>query len=166
MSALISDDSIKVFYPQENQFLRESLKDFTQSDYWLWQISPLTLLKAVDGTVFDSQARTSFTGQDKGLYEYKVSDSQFDMLLALSPTNNSLKRIMLYDSSGEMTAEVRWEDVRFYKGYLRPRLIKIKMGNTRDEIKLGIMEEEFDLELKQNYFILPIPPDAQRISLN
>ncbi len=166
MSAVILKDSVNIFYPQENQYLQESLKDFTQSDYWLWEISPLTLLKTVDGTLFNSQARISFSSQNKGQYEYKVSDNQFDMLLALSPKNSSLKRIILYDSSGEMAADIRWEDVRLCKGYPRPRLIKIKMGKSRDEIKLGVLEEEFDLDLKQKYFDLQIPPDAQRISLN
>lgn len=166
MSAVISNDSINVYYQQENQYLRERIKDFTQSDYWLWEISPLTLLKAVDGTLVNSQARISNSSQNQELYEYIVSDNQFDMLLALSPKNSALKRIILYDSSGEMIADIRWEDVRLYKGYLRPRLVKIKMGKSKDEIKLGVLEEEFDLELKQKYFELPIPPDAQRINLN
>jgi hypothetical protein len=166
MTALIRKDSLIVFYPQENKYLEASIEDFTRSDYWLWQISPLTLLKAVDGTLLNRQARINFVGQNNGSYEYLLSDNQHQMLLSLSLKNNSLNRILLYESSGEVLAEIQWEDVRPYNDYLRPRRIKIKMGNIKDEIKLGIMEEEFDLELNQKYFDLSIPPNAQRISLN
>ena len=166
MRGVIWGDSILVFYPHENQFIRETLANFTQSDYWFWSVSPLDLLRIIDGTQFLALEGIDFSGPIDKLYEYRAIKDGTNIILSLSPKDASLqKATLLNEKSGEL-ANIIWQDVRLYKGYYRPRLIDIKLENSKEEIKIGVLEEHFDLELSDNHFRLSIPPTAAQIPFN
>lgn len=166
MRALIWKDSILVFYPHENQFIRENLANFTQSDYWFWPVSPLDLLKIIDGTQFLALEGLEFSGYADKLYKYRAKREETSIVLSLSPKDASLRKATLFNEENEELANIFWQDVRLYKGYYRPRLIEIKLENSKDEIKIRVLEENFDLELPDNYFLFSTPPKAERIPLN
>ena len=165
MRALIWNDSILVFYPHENQFIRETLAKFTRSDHWFWPVSPLDLLKIVDGTQFLALERADFSGYADKLYKYRAKGEETSIILSLSPKDASLRRAVLMNEEDEEIANIFWQDVRLYKGYYRPRLIDIKLENSGDEIKIGVLEETFDLNLPDRYFRLSLPPSATQILL-
>ena len=166
MRAFIWNDSILVFYPHENQFIRETLADFSKSDYWFWPVSPLDLLKIIDGTQFLTLEGVDFSGYSDRLCKYRAGKKETNIILFLSPKDASIRKATLLNEKNEELAHINWQDVRLYKGYYRPRLIDIKLENSEDEIKIGVLEENFDLELSDNYFRLSVPPGAERISLN
>ena len=166
MRALIWKDSILVFYPHDNQFIRENLANFTQSDYWFWPVSPLDLLKIVDGTQFLALEGVDFSDYANKLYKYRAKREETSIILSLSPKDASLRKAVLMNEKDEEIANIFWQDVRLYKGYYRPRLIDIKLEDSKDEIKIGVLEENFDLELSDTYFHFSIPPTAEQIPLN
>jgi hypothetical protein len=165
MRALIWNDSILVFYPHENQFIRENLTNFTQSDYWFWPVSPLDLLKIIDGTQFLALEGMDFAGYADILYKYRAKREETSIILTLSPKDASLRKAVLMNEKEEEIANIIWQDVRLYKGYYRPRLIDIKLEHSGDEIKIGVLEETFDLNLADRYFRLSLPPSATQIPL-
>gem|GEM_PF-6224029 len=166
MRALIWEDSILVFYPHENMFIRETLAKFTQSDYWFWPASPLDLLKIIDGTQFLALEGMDFSEYADKLYKYRAKREEANIILSLSPKDASIRKATFLNEKNENLATIIWQDVRLYKGYHRPRLINIKLENSKDEIKIGVLEENFDLELSDNYFRLSISPTAEQIPLN
>ncbi len=165
MRALIWKDSILVFYPHENQFIRENLANFTQSDYWFWPVSPLDLLKIIDGTQFLVLEGMDFSGFADKLYKFRAKREEASIVLSLSPKDASLRKATLLNEKSEELANIIWQDVRLYKGFYRPRLIDIKLDNSGDEIKIGVLEETFDLNLPDRYFRLSLPPSATQIPL-
>jgi hypothetical protein len=165
MRALIWNDSILVFYPHENQFIRETLADFSKSDYWFWPVNPLDLLRIVDGTQFLALKGMNFSGYADKLYKYRAKREETSIILSLSPKDASLRKAVLLNEKSEELVNIFWQDVRLYKGYYRPRLIDIKLENSGDEIKIGVLEETFDLNLPDRYFRLSLPPSATQIPL-
>jgi len=165
MRGVIWDDSILVFYPHDNQFIRETLAKFTQSDHWFWPVSPLDLLKIVDGTQFLALEVMNFSGFADKLYKYRAKREEASIILSLSPKDASLRKAVLMNEKEEEIANIFWQDVRLYKGYYRPRLIDIKLEHSGDEIKIGVLEETFDLNLADRYFRLSLPPSATQIPL-
>jgi len=165
MRALIWNDSILVFYPHDNQFIRETLANFSQSDYWFWPVSPLDLLKIIDGTQFLALKETDFSGFADKLYKYRAKREETSIVLSLSPKDAALREAILLNEKREELVHIIWQDVRLYKGYYRPRLIDIKLENSGDEIKIGVLEETFDSNLADRYFRLSLPPSATQILL-
>ena len=166
MRVVIWNDSILVFYPQEMQFIKEPILPFSQSDYWIWSITPLELVQIIDGTLLKNMDEIHFLRENGELYQYKAKQSDMIYNFSLSPKDSGLRKVVISDENDAALAEVKWQGVRKYKNYVRPRRIEIRMKNTDDKIKLGVTEERFDLGLSERYFQLAIPNTARQIRIN
>lgn len=165
MTAVLKRDSILVTYPQEHQFIYASISEFTQSEYWAWEVSPVQLLELIDGRWARDATQVRFVKRSGDLYEYQARKEEIEVKFALSQDDAFLRNLSLIQPSGNLLARVKLEGNRIYKGFVRPRRLELKLGQG-DDIKVGILEEKFDLNLPDKYFEFGFPPLAEKISLN
>jgi hypothetical protein len=155
-----------VFYPQDNSYIWSSLEAFSNSAHWRWQVSPLLLLRLMDGSLVSSFEQIRFSGLKEGFLEYQATEGKLMARIFLSPRDASLRMVYAYEPGERLLASAQLLDVRQYKGYLRPRRIEVELYQENERIKIGIIEEVFDTKLSDKYFLYRLPPSAQPISLN
>src|SRR3972149_2260725 len=90
MRVVIWNDSILVFYPQEMQFIKEPILPFSQSDYWIWSITPLELVQTIDGTLLKNLDEIHFLRENGELYQYKAEQGDMIYSFSLSPKDSGL----------------------------------------------------------------------------
>jgi len=166
MAASIKNDSILVLYPQENQFIFESIDHFSKSDHWRWEATPILLLNLIDGSLFNDLGEVHFVGRVNGNPLYQARSKELMLRFTLSPSEATLESFTLFNAEEEPLAEVKWDKVRNYKGLKRPRRLEIRFANSGDKIKIGVLEEHFGLNLPDHYFQIPLPPSVERIFLD
>jgi len=165
MSAVIKPDSILVYYPQQRQFIHDSIRRFAVSDYWKWDLSPRDLLELIDGKwVADLKEVTVLEG-GKDYFRYQARTGSHQVNFEVSKSEGILRELILIDAAGD-TAHVRFKGTREYKEYHRPKLVELMFQNSNSSIKIGVLEEQFDLLLPESFFSIEIPETAQRIPLD
>ena len=165
MTAIIKPDSILVYYPQEDRFIRNSIERFTASDYWEWNLSPRELLEIIDGGWIRNLGEVTVRPDQKDCFSYWARKGVYEVNFDLSKSEGILRDLMLFHPQGD-TVQVKFKGTREYKGYLRPKLVEIRLSGSASLIKIGILEEQFNLELPESYFSIDLPRTAQRIPLD
>ena len=166
------DDSLTIYFPNNNEYYTGNFSDFEKSALWGLNIDLKTLLKIITGENDLSKEDVVYAGQDKNNFIYEFEDERWHRQYWID-----FKRCRLTQS--EWTDKERGEVYRIeYKNFVTfqehesdgsyqdvelARIIEVK-SSTKESAKIKFIERKFNLPIPEKKFQLKIPPDAKRVT--
>jgi len=165
------DDSLTIYFPNDNEFYTGNFSDFEKSALWGLDIDLKTFLKIITGENDLSEEDVVYAGQGKNNFIYKFEDERW-----LKEYWIDFKRCRLTKS--EWTDKKRGEVYRIeYKNFVTfqeyepdgsyqdvelAKIIEVQSG-IKESAKIKFIERKFNLPIPEKKFQLKIPPDAKRV---
>lgn len=157
------DDSLTLYFPNDNEYYTGNFSDFEKSALWGLDIDLKTLLKIITGENDLSEEGLVYAEQDKNNFIYKFEEERWTKQYWID-----FKRCRLTQS--EWTDKIRGEVYRIeYKNFVSfqdmelARIIEVK-SRIKESARIKFIERKFNLPIPEKKFQLKIPPDAKRVT--
>ena len=162
------NDSLTLYFPNDNEFYRGNFSDFEKSELWSLKIDLKTLLKIITGENDLSEKDMLYVGQERNKFIYKSEDERWTKEYWIDFKKCRLTRSVWTDKKRRELYEIEYKDFSSYQNVGLANVIEIKSTakeSVQDEsAKIKFIERKFNLLIPEKKFQLEIPPNAHRIT--
>lgn len=166
------NDSLTLYFPNDNQFYRGNFSDFEKSELWSLKIDLRTLLKIITGENDLSEKDLLYVGQERDRFIYKSEDERWTREYWIDSKKCLLVKSMWTDKERGEVYEIEYKDFSSHQNVELANVIEIKStakganhtAHTTESAKIKFIERKFNLLIPEKKFQLGIPPNAKRIT--
>jgi hypothetical protein len=157
------NDSLTIYFADENEFYRGDFSEFEKSELWGLKINLETLLKIITGEEGLSGKDALYIGQDRNSFIYKSEDENWVKQYWIDFKKCCLIKSLWTDKNRGEVYQIENKKFVTFQDVRLPKIIEIKSG-VKESAKIEFIERKFNLPIPEKKFQLNIPPDAKRIT--
>jgi len=166
------NDSLTLYFPNDNEFYKGNFSDFEKSALWNLKIDLRTLLKITTGENDLSEKDLLYVRQEKNNFIYKFEDERWTKEFWIDSKKCLLVKSVWSDKERGEVYEIEYKDFSSRQNVRLANLIEIKSTakganhtvHTTESAKIKFIERKFNLTIPEKKFQLEIPPHAKRIT--
>jgi hypothetical protein len=157
------DDSLTLYFPNENEFYEGDFSEFEKSELWSLKIDLKTFLKLITGENSLSEKDVLYTGQDKNNFIYKLEDERWIKQYWIDFKKCYLTRSLWTDKKKGEVYQIENKNFVTFQDVQLPKIIEIK-SSAQESARIKFIERKFNLPIPEKKFQIKIPSNAKRIS--
>jgi hypothetical protein len=168
------DDSLTLYFPNDNEYYRGNFFDFEKSALWGLNIDLKTLLKIITGEDGLSEGHTLYRGKDKKNFIYESEDERWLKLYWIDSKRCRLTKTLWTDKKSREVYQIEYKNFITFpmdpanQDVESAKIIEIKSSGKKtvpgESAKIKFIERKFNLPIPEKKFQLKIPPDAKRVT--
>ncbi|MCJ7577559.1 MAG: DUF4292 domain-containing protein [candidate division Zixibacteria bacterium] len=167
------NDSLTLYFPNDNEFYRGNFSDFEKSALWSLKIDLKTLLKIITGENVLSEKDMLYVGQERNKFIYKSEDERWTKEYWIDSKRCRLTRSVWTDKKRREVYEIEYKNFSSHQNVGLANVIEIKSTakesvhgeSFQDEsARIKFIERKLNLLIPEKKFQLEIPPSAKRIT--
>jgi len=186
------NDSLTIYFPNDNEFYRGNFSEFEKSELWGSKIDFKTILEMITGENDLKEKDALYTGQEKNHFIYKFEDERWDKQYWIDSRKCRLVRSTWTDKKRGEVYEIEYKSFVIFQDVELAKIIEIKSSakesvhgesfgaspsfdtESQDEVqdksvqdesaKIKFIERKFNLNIPEKKFQFEIPPDAKRVT--
>jgi len=157
------DDSLTLYFPEQNQFYRGDFSGFEKSELWGVKIDLKTILQIITGENGLGEKDVLYLGQDRNNFTYKSENERWIKQYWIDFDKCRLIKSLWTDKEKGEVYKIENKNFVTLQDVELPKIIEIK-SSTKESAKIKFIERKFNLTIPEKKFQLKIPPDAKRIT--
>jgi outer membrane lipoprotein-sorting protein len=158
------DDSLTLYFPNDNEYYMGNFSDFEKSALWGLKIDLKTLLKIITGEDGLNKEDVGYTGQDKNSFIYKSENERWIKQYWVDFRRCHVTKSLWTDKKWGYVYQIEYKNFAKLQDVELAKSIKIKSG-AKEDAKIGFIERKYDFPIPEKKLQLEIPSDAKRITL-
>ena len=156
-------DSLRLYFPNDNEFYTGSFSEFETSAAWGLKIGLKTLLKIIIGEDGLSEEEVLYMGQNKNNFIYKFEDERWIKQYWIDFKRCRLTKSVWTDKKTGEIYQIKYENFVTSQDVELAKIIEVK-STTKESAKIKFIERRFNLPIPEKKFQLKIPPNAKRVT--
>ena len=157
------DDSLTLYFPNENEYYKGSFSEFEKSALWGLNIDLKTLLKIITGEIGLSEEDMLYMGQDKNNFIYKFEDERWIKQYRIDFKRCRLTKSEWIDKKRGKVYQIEYKKFVTFQKVELAKIIQIK-SSAKESAKIKFIERKFNLSIPEKKFQLKISPNAKRVT--
>jgi outer membrane lipoprotein-sorting protein len=157
------NDSLTLYFPNNNEFYKGNFSDFEKSALWGLKIDLKTLLKIITGENDLSEKDLLYVRQERNNFIYKSEDERWTKEYWVDSKKCLLVKSVWNDKKRGEVYEIEYKNFSSYQNVRWANVIEIK-STAKESAKIKFIERKFNLLIPEKKFQLEIPPNAKRIT--
>jgi hypothetical protein len=157
------NDSLTIYFPNDNEFYKGNFSDFEKSELWSLKIDLRTLLKIITGESVLSERDLLYVRQEKDKFIYKFEDERWTKEYWIDSKKCLLVKSMWNDKERGGAYTMGYKDFSSRQNVRLANVIEIN-STTKESARIKFIERKFNLLIPEKKFQLEIPLHAKRIT--
>ncbi len=157
------DDSLTLYFPNDNQFYGGNFSDFEKSALWSLKIELKTLFRIITGENDLSEKDLLYVRQERNKFIYKFEDERWTKEYWIDSKKCLLIKSVWNDKKRGEVYEIEYKNFSSHQNVRLANVIEIK-STAKESAKIKFIERKFNLPIREKKFQLEIPPNAKRIT--
>ena len=120
------NDSLTIYFPNDNEFYRGNFSEFEKSELWGSKIDFKTILEMITGENDLKEKDALYTGQEKNHFIYKFEDERWDKQYWIDSRKCRLVRSTWTDKKRGEVYEIEYKSFVIFQDVELAKIIEIK----------------------------------------
>ena len=157
------DDTLTIYFPNDNEYHIGSFFDFEKSALWGLKIDLRTFLEIITGKDGLSEEDVHYAGKDKNSFIYESENERWVKRYWVDFGRCRVTKSLWMDKKCGEAYQIEYKNFAKLQEVELAKTIQIK-SSAKEDAKIKFIERKFNLPIPEKKFQLKIPPDAKRIT--